>query len=162
MVGAANRAAALLLRPADGELGGRVFLELVTSDLRARTGSALERALADGETAESESALTRSGERVRCRMLFVPVGGLEVPGALTILYDLRRERDGAQPRLTPRQSEVLVLLGAARTTSEIATELNLSRETVRNHVRAVLGALDARSRLEAVVVAERLGLLPPG
>ena len=62
--------------------------------------------------------------------------------------------------LTPRQEEVLRLLAAGRSTDEIAAELHLARETVRNHVRAVLRAVGAHTRLEAVVTAQRLGLLP--
>jgi len=55
--------------------------------------------------------------------------------------------------LTPRQSEVLRLLERGRSTAQIADELHLSRETVRNHVRHLLRALGANSRLEAVAVA---------
>ena len=59
------------------------------------------------------------------------------------------------PDLTPRQSEVLRLLEHGRTTDQIAERLHLSPETVRNHIRAVLRALDVHSRLEAVAVARR-------
>ena len=55
--------------------------------------------------------------------------------------------------LTPRQAEVLRLLERGRSTNEIADELRLSRETVRNHVRHLLHAVGAKSRLEAVAVA---------
>ncbi len=55
--------------------------------------------------------------------------------------------------LTPRQSEVLKMLELGRSTGQIAEELHLSRETVRNHVRHLLHALGASSRLEAVAVA---------
>lgn len=55
--------------------------------------------------------------------------------------------------LTPRQAEVLRLLERGRSTVQIAEELGLSRETVRNHVRHLLQALGASSRLEAVAVA---------
>ena len=48
---------------------------------------------------------------------------------------------------------MLRLLERGRSTSEIADELHLSRETVRNHVRHLLQAVGARSRLEAVAVA---------
>jgi DNA-binding NarL/FixJ family response regulator len=41
----------------------------------------------------------------------------------------------------------------------IAATLHLSKETVRNHVRHVLRALGPRSRLEAVAIAHRTGLL---
>jgi DNA-binding NarL/FixJ family response regulator len=55
--------------------------------------------------------------------------------------------------LTPRQTEVLRLLEHGRSTEQIATELCLSVETVRNHVRNLMQALGVHSRLEAVAVA---------
>ena len=61
--------------------------------------------------------------------------------------------------LTPRQQEILRWLAAGASTTQIADELTISRETVRNHIRDVLSALDAHSRLEAVVKARRLGLV---
>jgi PAS domain S-box-containing protein len=57
------------------------------------------------------------------------------------------------PALTPRQAEVLRLLGHGRSTVQIAEELHLSRETVRNHIRHLLKALGVHSRLEAVALA---------
>lgn len=56
-------------------------------------------------------------------------------------------------QLTPRQAEVLRLLERGRSTAQIAEELHVSRETVRNHVRHLLHAVGASSRLEAVAVA---------
>jgi PAS domain S-box-containing protein len=64
------------------------------------------------------------------------------------------------PTLTPRQAEVLRLLGSGMTTQQMADRMGLSPETVRNHVKATLGELNAKSRLEAVLTAYRLGLLP--
>jgi PAS domain S-box-containing protein len=55
--------------------------------------------------------------------------------------------------LTPRQTEVLRLLEYGRSTNQIAEELHLSRETVRNHIRHILKALGVHSRLEAVALA---------
>jgi DNA-binding NarL/FixJ family response regulator len=52
-------------------------------------------------------------------------------------------------RLTPRQLEVLRLIAAGRSTSQIAGELYLSPETVRWHVKAILRKLRAGSRAEA-------------
>lgn len=63
--------------------------------------------------------------------------------------------------LTPRQLEVLRLLGDGLATREIAAQLGIAYETVRNHVRAILRVLAARSRVEAVVKAYRLGLIAP-
>jgi PAS domain S-box-containing protein len=64
------------------------------------------------------------------------------------------------PTLTPRQAEVLRMLGTGLTTRQMADRMGLSQETVRNHVKAALGELNAKSRLEAVLTAYRLGLLP--
>jgi DNA-binding CsgD family transcriptional regulator len=69
----------------------------------------------------------------------------------------------AEPRthhhLTPRQHDVLERLSHGASTDQIAADLHLSRDTVRNHVRHILRRLDARSRLEAVAVAHREGIL---
>jgi DNA-binding NarL/FixJ family response regulator len=60
------------------------------------------------------------------------------------------------PDLTPRQTEVLGLLERGLSTEQIARELQLSVETGRNHIRAVLRGLRVHSRLEAVAVARRV------
>jgi DNA-binding CsgD family transcriptional regulator len=57
--------------------------------------------------------------------------------------------------LTPRQAEVLELLELGRSTKQIAAELHLSVETVRNHIRHLLQAMGAHSRLEAVAIAHQ-------
>ncbi len=62
-------------------------------------------------------------------------------------------------RLTRRESEVLQLLAAGHGTSGIADLLFISPHTVRNHIRAILGKLKAHSRLEAVSLAQRRGLI---
>ncbi|MEL7156980.1 MAG: response regulator transcription factor, partial [Actinomycetota bacterium] len=60
---------------------------------------------------------------------------------------------------TAREIEVLRLLAQARSVQQIADELVVSPHTVRNHVRSILTKLDARSQLEAVVKAVKLGLV---
>lgn len=65
----------------------------------------------------------------------------------------------AQIHLTPRQLQVLKLLASGCSTNAIASELHLSRETVRNYVRSVLRALQVHSRLQAVVRARELGIV---
>lgn len=63
------------------------------------------------------------------------------------------------PHLTPRQTDVLRLLERGYSTDQIAGELHLQRETVRNHIKHLLRALGAHSRLEAVALARREHLL---
>jgi DNA-binding NarL/FixJ family response regulator len=61
--------------------------------------------------------------------------------------------------LTKRELEVLGLLADGKSTSAIVNELFLSVHTVRNHVSNILTKLNAQSRLEAVAIATRQGLL---
>jgi len=69
-----------------------------------------------------------------------------------------RPLDGARPRLTPRQRQILGLLTEGVRAKKIASRLSLSETTVRNHIRAILHELDAHSQLEAVVRARELSL----
>jgi DNA-binding NarL/FixJ family response regulator len=60
--------------------------------------------------------------------------------------------------ITPRQSDVLALLLAGKSNKLISRELNLAEGTVKNHVAAVLKALNVDTRVQAVIAAARLGL----
>ncbi|HME81668.1 MAG TPA: LuxR C-terminal-related transcriptional regulator [Candidatus Eremiobacteraceae bacterium] len=61
--------------------------------------------------------------------------------------------------LTPREVEVLRLLAAGIGTDDIAARLSLSRSTVRNHVQNILPKLGVHTRVEAVVLALKSGLV---
>jgi two-component system, NarL family, nitrate/nitrite response regulator NarL len=61
--------------------------------------------------------------------------------------------------LTPREVDVLRLLGEGLPNKAIARRLGISEHTVKFHVNAILGKLGASSRTEAVVRATRLGLI---
>ncbi len=61
--------------------------------------------------------------------------------------------------LTPRESEVLQLLAQGLANKAIAYRLGISEHTVKFHVNAIMGKLDARSRTEAAVRATRMGLI---
>jgi DNA-binding NarL/FixJ family response regulator len=61
--------------------------------------------------------------------------------------------------LTPRELEVLALLADGHSTEALVQKLFLSVHTVRNHVRNILSKLNAQSRLEAVAIATKQGLL---
>lgn len=61
--------------------------------------------------------------------------------------------------LTPRQHEVLNLLGEGFAVQQISRRLGLSIHTTRGYVKTLLARLDAHSQLEAVAIAKRRGLL---
>jgi len=63
------------------------------------------------------------------------------------------------PKLTDRELEVLKLVAQGLTNREIADQLYISENTVKNHVRNILEKLHLHSRMEAVVYAVREKLL---
>ena len=63
--------------------------------------------------------------------------------------------------LTGRELDVLALLGEGLSNAEIADRLFLGTGTVKDHISAILGKLDAVNRVQAAVVAHRAGLLKP-
>lgn len=73
------------------------------------------------------------------------------------LATARRDRF-AGPTLTPREREVLDLIAAGHSNRTIASTLNISENTVKNHVRAILEKLNAHSRVDAVVRGVQAGL----
>jgi two-component system, NarL family, nitrate/nitrite response regulator NarL len=64
-------------------------------------------------------------------------------------------------RLTRRQLDVLRLLSDGRSTAEIASELGLSKTTVRNYIATLFGVLGVHTRLQAVISARKAGLIDP-
>jgi DNA-binding NarL/FixJ family response regulator len=71
----------------------------------------------------------------------------------------RPARDTVVRALAPRELEVLEHLAAGRSNAEIAAELVISAETVKTYVSRILTKLDLRDRVQAVVLAYRIGLV---
>ncbi len=82
---------------------------------------------------------------------------------LSVFTALAKKADEKQavptPRLTDRELEVLKLVAQGMSNREIASELYISENTVKNHVRNILEKLHLHSRMEAVVYAVREKLL---
>ncbi|MEV4006163.1 response regulator transcription factor [Actinomadura sp. NPDC049753] len=64
--------------------------------------------------------------------------------------------------LTPREKEVLRLVGGGLSNTELAAHLHLSEATVKTHVTRIFAKLGLRDRAQAVVVAYETGLVVPG
>ncbi len=104
--------------------------------------AAVERTAA-GEAPLAPQVLARLIDRFLGR---APTGTVEPPG-------LRA--------LSPREREVLGLMAAGLTNVEIAEQLVVSLATVKTHVRNVLAKLEARDRVQAVLLAHRHGVAAP-
>ena len=72
-----------------------------------------------------------------------------------------RDRRLIEParHLTGRERQILSLLAQGCSGKELAPRLGLSEETIRTHIRNAMRKLDARTRVQAVVIALQRGLL---
>lgn len=82
--------------------------------------------------------------------------GAPVTSALTH-NALTWSAESAQPRLTPKEAEVLAAVATGRRNHEIAEDMSLSVNTVEFHLRNVYAKLGASSRADALMRAQRLG-----
>lgn len=114
-----------------------------------------------GATDKQVELVAPDGGRIACEVSGAPLreGGhvVGVFGLITQHHAATTPPDHVH--LTPRQVQILRLLAHGHSTAQIAAELHLALETVRNHVRHALRALGVHSRLEAIAVARRDGIL---
>lgn len=146
-----------------GDVLGTHFTEHVAPEDRRRAIEAFTSKVV-GNVAYTDftvDAVHASGARTSLNVSSVPLyRDGELVGVLGMLANPPvGPRRSADARLTPRQLEVLRLIAEGKSTSHIAKELHIATETVRNHIRAILGELDVHSRVEAVAAARASGLL---
>jgi PAS domain S-box-containing protein len=145
-----------------GDVRGRQFTSVVApEDLRRSREVFAQKVAGTAKSTEAEVTLIDgNGDRLAVEVCSVRLTrGHRVIGVFgQVIHDVEPAAT-PHPHLTTRQAEVLGLLEHGRSTRQIADELHLSPETVRNHVRHVLRALGVHSRLEAVAMARRERLL---
>jgi PAS domain S-box-containing protein len=143
-----------------GDVRGRQLTSVVAPEETRRAREIFARNLM-GPRAGSDNkgvVIGADGERVSIEVSAVPLqSGGRVIGVFGQVLDVEEDDPPPppHPHLTPRQTEVLRLLEQGRSTEQMARELQLSTETVRNHIRHILRALNVHSRLEAVAVGRQ-------
>lgn len=148
-----------------GDLRGRPAESIVAPEDQALTRSERAKKLlgVKGTSDYEIHLMLPSGERRRVELSSVALkDGSSVVGVFGILRPIETTKASspeAADKLTPRQHEVLRLLARGSSTRQIAADLHLSVDTVRNHVRGILKGLGVHSRIQAIAVARRNHLL---
>jgi PAS domain S-box-containing protein len=163
-----NEAAERAIGQSNAQLLGRHFTEPVPPEARENVAAQFRRAVERGEPTDFETVFVDASGQLRgVRAQHLPLrSGDAIVGVLILAFGTRRPPSGLiglepQPQLTPRQHEILGLIASGLSTAEIATQLTISPETVRNHLRSIFSELQVHTRLEAMAAAQRLGLLAP-
>jgi PAS domain S-box-containing protein len=102
-----------------------------------------------------------NGELAKLEVIVSPI---RVQGEVVGVFGIAIPHDDLPRRspmedLSPRQLDVLRLLVQGKSTNQIAEDLHLAVETVRNHIRGLLKVLGAKTRLEATLIALRDGIV---
>ena len=151
-----------LLGYSPAEILGREPTLFVADDGLEQVREQLQRKLNGGakRTVYEVTALAKDGSRVPLQVVSAPL--LEdgkIIGVRGVAIGRQETTSATGSGLTPRQHEVLQLLAEGLTTTAIAARLEISEQTARNHIRAVLAALNSHSRLEAVAAARRAWMI---
>jgi DNA-binding NarL/FixJ family response regulator len=148
----------------------RKWYEVVSDTSTADLEAVVRRIICSGDPAEATFDVREGDGRIVARE--VSAAPLREGGAVVGLFGISVpvRTSGTRPApaksspLTERQLEVLQLHAEGKSTAQIADELVLSKTTVRNHIAHVLANLGVHTRVQAVIVASRDGLvhLPDG
>jgi two-component system, NarL family, nitrate/nitrite response regulator NarL len=128
----------------------------------------LAEALEAGATGTLDTRGSLDGAAERIRDTADGVSTFPVSARADLVADLARHRAAERSRmdrfarLTPRESQVLGLLMAGRSTEEMAAMRIVSVATVRTQIRNILTKLEVKSQLAAVALAARAGWDPYG
>lgn len=123
--------------------------DVVLAAVEAGCNGVLEKARAWVEVVAAVEAASRGGTALSQQ---------ELQG---VISSARRQEPGSAPpaALTERECQVLVCISGGLSNKQVAERLGLTVNTVRNHVQRILYKLDAHSKLEAVIVARREGIV---
>jgi DNA-binding CsgD family transcriptional regulator len=161
---AALRAALLPCEEADADV---LVIELATGDAVPEDAAAFDGALLvlsyDPAHAADPSLPGVLPPTASVRQLAAAV--VAVASGLTVRLPAPAEASGFAPReppvralLTPREVEVLALVGEGLSNKAIARRLTISAHTVKYHLEAIFAKLGVRSRAEAIARGLRLGV----
>ena len=146
-----------------GDIRGKQQSSVVVPEMAREAKESFLRKMMGTEKSTDATAVVvdPGGERVEVEISSVAIHeGHRIVGVFGLVrHHKKSAQQTVHPHLTPRQNQVLHLLSHGHSTSQIAAELHLSVDTVRNHIRRMLRTLGAHSRIEALAIAHKEGIL---
>lgn len=138
----------------DETAGWAAIKEIKTSSPRTRilAITAYEKLVTDARTAGADAAIEKATFSAEILLRLIQ----ELAHRIESFPNLAQKSTSVD-RLTDRERQVLLLLGKGMPDKEIGEILGISTNTASNHVRKILSKLAARSRTEAVALAQKLG-----
>lgn len=92
---------------------------------------------------------------------FILEGGVYVPAIQNdnVFYNNLSGKSGGIKTLTNRQSQVLDLIAQGKSNKQIAYDMGVSESTVKLHINALLRSLHVSNRTQAVITAQKMGII---
>jgi DNA-binding NarL/FixJ family response regulator len=148
----------LLDEPSDGD---RVPIVVLLEDLESHVGAGALRA-----GARAVLHRTASPEEIRAAVRAAAAGLASFPAGLAravldgqSAHGVHAPLESGERNLTPREREILALLGEGLVNKEIGAQLGISEHTVKTHLAAIYEKLEVSNRAEAVAKGLRRGLV---
>ncbi|KNA90926.1 LuxR C-terminal-related transcriptional regulator [Gordonia jacobaea] len=148
----------------DEAIGDRTLDALAVEARELEQQIVASRATVASDAAAGDGLRDRITEAyAQLRTLARDVDDVAVADQIARISDLLLDGESDEPTtlsLTRREQDVVTLAALGYTNARIAEELNIGVQTAKGYMKDVLRKLGASSRLEAVVIARRSGLLP--
>jgi DNA-binding NarL/FixJ family response regulator len=126
--------------------------------LKAQAVSYLSKEVTADQLADTVRRVARGEHPINESLTARPKVAEQVLHQFQELY-WRSEAEGFISPLTRRETEILSYIGQGYLNKQIASELGISEQTIKNHVTSILRKLNANARTEAVIVAIKQGLI---
>ena len=129
--------------------------------LKAQAGSYLSKEITASQLVDAVRRVARGEHPINESLSTRPKVAEQVLHQFQELY-WRNEAEALISPITPRETEILQYIAQGYLNKQIAAELGISEQTIKNHVTSILRKLNANARTEAVVIAIKQGLISLG
>jgi two-component system, NarL family, response regulator DegU len=126
--------------------------------LKAQAAACLSKEISAEQLVETVRSVARGEHPINESVATHPILADQVLRQFQELSRQKETRPFLSP-LTPRETEILDYIAQGLLNKQIAAQLGISEQTIKNHVTSILRKLNANARTEAVVLALRQGLI---